>query len=412
MRIGVSSTPKRRRLTNFDLMELEKSKAKITAAAEKLGREIRVFETSLSSATSQTSSNEEEPDDFYEFTAQDYYRVLSTKKEDNFLKTRKIREAEESSRRSRITKTIIRIRFPDNYTLEAKFHSSETFQNLIDLLTKVVARPEIPFYIYTTPPKKQIKDMSQAFYSAGFIPGAIVYFSYDLPKAMIPFTGLGVTSLGAWVTTLGLVFDDIVAILLIPATPSPLGCVVSFVPRASDPSSSIESPLVSASLGFRDPLNSSNFGSFGIVENVVVLRFVWFVLLWPRLPWPEAMMRQSEIQLEQYSISALINMVILLPLRFLKTAIPNLTITIGESILIIKAHNDLVKQMRDDSESVNSVPYLQDEILSLIGLDVIPEQAEIMQSLPETVAVGPSLDVAEVKTVEKKSAKPKWFKGR
>lgn len=31
----------------------------------------------------------------------------------------------------------------------------------------------------TTPPKKQITDMSQDFYSAGFAPGAIVYFSYD-----------------------------------------------------------------------------------------------------------------------------------------------------------------------------------------------------------------------------------------
>lgn len=37
----------------------------------------------------------------------------------------------------------------------------------------------------TTPPKKQIKDMSQDFYSAGFAPGAIVYFSYDLPKGYI-----------------------------------------------------------------------------------------------------------------------------------------------------------------------------------------------------------------------------------
>ncbi|GKA32687.1 hypothetical protein Tco_0719054, partial [Tanacetum coccineum] len=35
---------------------------------------------------------------------------------------------------------------------------------------------------YTTPPKKQITDMSQDFYSAGFAPGTIVYFSYDQSK--------------------------------------------------------------------------------------------------------------------------------------------------------------------------------------------------------------------------------------
>lgn len=34
----------------------------------------------------------------------------------------------------------------------------------------------------TTPPKKQIKDLSEDLYSAGFVPGAIVYFSQNLPK--------------------------------------------------------------------------------------------------------------------------------------------------------------------------------------------------------------------------------------
>lgn len=34
----------------------------------------------------------------------------------------------------------------------------------------------------TTPPKKVINDMSRDFYTAGFCPGAIVYFSYNVPK--------------------------------------------------------------------------------------------------------------------------------------------------------------------------------------------------------------------------------------
>ncbi|KAL6135870.1 hypothetical protein ACLB2K_068095 [Fragaria x ananassa] len=77
---------------------------------------------------------------------------------------------------------VIRVRFPDNTTLEATIHPSETIQSLVDLLNRVVARPELSFHIYTTPPKKLIKDMTQDFYSAGFAPGAIVYFSYDIPK--------------------------------------------------------------------------------------------------------------------------------------------------------------------------------------------------------------------------------------
>lgn len=188
MRIENSLSPcstviKRRRLMSSDPMESDLAKVKLAAVAERLGREVRVFETMATSMSEKASTDDmKEPgDDFYEFTAEDYYRTLSSKKDDKTMKTRKLREAEQAARRARITKAIIRICFPDNYTLEVKFHPSETLQSLIDLLQKVVSRPELPFYIYTTPPKKQVKDMSQDFYSAGFAPGAIVYFSYDLP---------------------------------------------------------------------------------------------------------------------------------------------------------------------------------------------------------------------------------------
>lgn len=233
-------------------MDSDQSKAKLAAVAEELGREIHVFTTSTATSTSEKApstsvSNKEESDDFYEFTAEDYYRTLGYKKEDKFLKTRKIREAEEAERRSRITKAVIRVRFPDNYTLEANFHPSEKVQCLMDLLMKVVARPDLPFYIYTTPPKMQVKDMSKDFYSLGFAPGAIVYFSYDVSKG-------------------------------------------------------------------------------------------------------------------------------------------------------------------DENTAANSGPFLRDDIRSLNGLDVIPEQAEVVQAPPEPAAVQPSADISESKPVVKKPVKPKWLK--
>ncbi|KZV17308.1 hypothetical protein F511_18249 [Dorcoceras hygrometricum] len=155
---------------------------RLALAKEKYGRGIRVFETSTASGTPANASNTVETDDFYEFTPEDYYRILATKKEDKYLKTKKIRDAEEAARRSRMTKAVIRVRFPDNYTLEATFHPSEIIQSLIDLLRKVLVDPELPFYLYTTPPKKRITDMSQDLYSAGFVPGAIVYFACDALK--------------------------------------------------------------------------------------------------------------------------------------------------------------------------------------------------------------------------------------
>lgn len=45
--------------------------------------------------------------------------------------------------------TTIRVRFPDNHTLEATFHPSEKIESLVALLEKVVAKPGMPFYICT-----------------------------------------------------------------------------------------------------------------------------------------------------------------------------------------------------------------------------------------------------------------------
>ncbi|CAA0820140.1 Plant UBX domain-containing protein 1 [Striga hermonthica] len=182
MTFDYSPASKRRKFTTISPMEYESAKARVEAAREKYEREIKVFETSVASVTPSTVYDAEETDDFYEFTPEDYYRLFAAKKEDKYLKTKKIRDAETAARRSRFTKAVIRVRFPDNHTLEVSFHPSETIQSLVDLLKKVSAHPELPFYLYTTPPKKQLNDMSQDFYTAGFVPGAIVYFAYDMPK--------------------------------------------------------------------------------------------------------------------------------------------------------------------------------------------------------------------------------------
>ena len=41
----------------------------------------------------------------------------------------------------------MRVRFPDGYILEADFLPSERIHSLVDLLTKVLARPDLPFYL-------------------------------------------------------------------------------------------------------------------------------------------------------------------------------------------------------------------------------------------------------------------------
>ncbi|XP_042503113.1 plant UBX domain-containing protein 1-like [Macadamia integrifolia] len=74
---------KRIRLTSFDPMEAEIAKNKLAAVAEELGRAVRVFETSAASlkVSAPMTVNDDESDDSNEFTVEDYYRILSTRKE-------------------------------------------------------------------------------------------------------------------------------------------------------------------------------------------------------------------------------------------------------------------------------------------------------------------------------------------
>ena len=46
-----------------------------------------------------------------------------------------------------LVQAVIRVLFPDNYILEAKFQASDSLSKLVDLLRKVISRPDIPFYL-------------------------------------------------------------------------------------------------------------------------------------------------------------------------------------------------------------------------------------------------------------------------
>jgi tether containing UBX domain for GLUT4 len=83
----------------------------IASVARDLGREVRVFVSPAALDSEDTSTvgkpraaQEEEPEDFYDFTAEDYARIMASRKEEIYLKTKKIREQEQAARRAHMTK--------------------------------------------------------------------------------------------------------------------------------------------------------------------------------------------------------------------------------------------------------------------------------------------------------------------
>ncbi|MCO5571658.1 hypothetical protein L7F22_025405 [Adiantum nelumboides] len=163
------------------------AKALLEAAAIHVGREVcvtfcRAALREKDGDAAVSAPNQEESDDFYEFTEEDYARLLASKKPETFLRTKKIRDAEEAARRARLTKAIIRVQFPDNYIVEAKFQPSDSLLTLIDFLKKIISRVDVPFYLYTTPPKQRLQDTKKDLYTLGLVPGGLVHFSYDFSK--------------------------------------------------------------------------------------------------------------------------------------------------------------------------------------------------------------------------------------
>ncbi|KAK3144436.1 hypothetical protein QOZ80_4AG0313000 [Eleusine coracana subsp. coracana] len=164
--------------------EAQHAADKLKAVAQELGHEVRIFSSEKFAAIPNKlpGADQEEDDEFYELQPADYFNLISNRmaEQSKMLKTRKMREAELAAQRAKRTKAVMRVRFPDGYILEADFLPSERIHSLVDLLMKVIARPDLPFYLYTVPPKKRILDTSQDFTTVGFVPGANVYFSYDL----------------------------------------------------------------------------------------------------------------------------------------------------------------------------------------------------------------------------------------
>ncbi|KAG2572937.1 plant UBX domain-containing protein 1-like isoform X4 [Panicum virgatum] len=132
--------------------DAQRAADKLKAVSEELGHQIRVFsrEKFALQPNKLPSADHEEDDDFYELQPADYFNLVSNMiaEQSKMLKTRKMREAELAAQRAKITKAVMRVRFPDGYVLEADFLPSERIHSLVDLLMKVLARPDLPFYLF------------------------------------------------------------------------------------------------------------------------------------------------------------------------------------------------------------------------------------------------------------------------
>lgn len=129
-------------------------------------------------------SDTELPPEFYDFTPDDYHKVMSSWAKQNSkasgpMKTQKLRAQDERRRAEQFGPIPVRVHFPDGHIVQANFKALETLASL-QKLVQLCLLPSVPrWYMYVTPPKQAFKDLSLTFYKAGLVPAANILLGMD-----------------------------------------------------------------------------------------------------------------------------------------------------------------------------------------------------------------------------------------
>jgi len=77
------------------------------------------------------------------------------------------------------TTALIRVRFPDDYCIQGTFGALEKVADVYQFVKDHLYTPERPFYLYTTPPKKELKEMGMTLKAAKMVPSGMIYFGWS-----------------------------------------------------------------------------------------------------------------------------------------------------------------------------------------------------------------------------------------
>jgi len=152
------------------------------------GSPIHVFsrEAELQEDAARASPATTELDDSaYEVTEADVRRQLAAyaknqrAQQGKHLMTKQMREAEQARKAASYGQVPVRVEFPEGTVLQASFPAVAPVGELHELI-KVALLPEAAktFYLFTTPPKMELKDMSSSFYAADLVPAARVHVGF------------------------------------------------------------------------------------------------------------------------------------------------------------------------------------------------------------------------------------------
>ena len=116
------------------------------------------------------------PDSFFHLSSAELQALLNSNQNstDKPLMTQKLRDQEQALKEQKYPKTMIRVKFSNEYLYQATFYSSHHIEALYRAVSKIIDAAE--FELYTSPPK-QILERNQTFMKAKLAPATMVYIT-------------------------------------------------------------------------------------------------------------------------------------------------------------------------------------------------------------------------------------------
>lgn len=88
-----------------------------------------------------------------------------------------MQELEILAKSKSFTRALIRIKFPDDFMIQGTFAALEKISDIHNFLKEHIAQ-EREFYLFETPPKRKLNDLSKSISKANMIPSAILHFGW------------------------------------------------------------------------------------------------------------------------------------------------------------------------------------------------------------------------------------------
>jgi tether containing UBX domain for GLUT4 len=111
--------------------------------------------------------------------------LVAENEKNSVFHSKKQEELERVRNQQVYTTSLIRIRFPDDYVIQGTFAALERVQVIYNFVKENLANPDREFYLYETPPKKIIKDLTLTAKAARLVPSGVLYFAWaDLDQTL------------------------------------------------------------------------------------------------------------------------------------------------------------------------------------------------------------------------------------